>query len=133
MYFGKSVNLLSFYAWQSALESSYLFIYSNYYYNTSIKPLLLLLPNISLCLNSELFHRHLNAAEVADESCGGGVLWRQRWTNTEEQESKQGTDTPSLWKVIAAYYLYLELSVLRSSLRVAHEDDKRNNHNGTKK
>lgn len=56
-----------------------------------------------------------------------------RGERTQEQESKQGTDTPSLWKVIAAYYLYLELSVLRSSLRVAQEDDKRNNHNSTKK
>lgn len=65
--------------------------------------------------------------------CGGGDLWRQRWTNTEEQESKQGTDTPSLIKVIAAYYLYLELSVLHSSVRVAHEDDKRNNRNSSKK
>lgn len=60
-------------------------------------------------------------------------MWRQRWTNTEEQESKQGTDTPSLLKVIAAYYLYLELSVLHSIVRVAHEDAKRNNHSGTKK
>lgn len=39
---------------------------------------IIMVPNISLWLISELFHRHLNAAEVADETCGGGVLWRQR-------------------------------------------------------
>lgn len=56
---------------------------------------------------------------------GGGVLWRQAWKKTAEQESKQETDTPSFLKVIAAYSVELLLSELHKTPPVVHEDTKK--------
>lgn len=69
----------------------------------------------------------LNASYLADsQRRGAGSRDVRGWKKTAEQESKQGTDTPSLWKVIEAYSLTLPLCELHKTQPVVHEETKSN-------